>query len=146
VHTLRYSLCLTRNWNSAPETKMTATRVLQSLLAVTLLVTAVASATNTWFASRGAIANMNDADREILTAAIDDILNNQADGSSSEWSNPDTGSGGTLQVAGTHEDFGTTCRLLRMESTANSITRRNDFRLCKDKEGGWRFAPNKGSS
>jgi len=122
------------------------TRLTLAIALGLLGTTSVVNATSTWFAGRSAVANMTDEDRELLTKAMDDILNNESDGSQTEWNNPDTGSRGTLKVAGTHEDFGTTCRLIRMSNTATEITRGGDFRLCRDDEGEWRFAPNPGSS
>jgi len=115
-------------------------------LLVICSIAGTALANNTWFATRGAVANMTDEDREYLKKATDKILNKQADGTSLEWSNPESGAGGKLQVAGTHQDFGTTCRLLRMTNTSKGISRTGDFRLCADNEGIWRFAPTSGNS
>lgn len=126
---------------------MSALRKISILLSVALFIAApAANATNSWFAKRSAVVHMSDADRAILTEAMQSLLSNEPDGSFVEWSNPDTGSHGTLQVAGTHKDYGTTCRLLRMTNTAKQITRKGDFRLCKDDKGVWRFAPNQHSS
>jgi len=126
---------------------MSALRKISVLLSVALLIAApAANATNSWFAKRSAVAHMSDADRAILTGAMQTLLSDKPDGSAAEWSNPDTGSHGTLQVAGTHEDYGTTCRLLRMTNMAKQIISKGDFRLCKDDEGVWRFAPNQQSS
>jgi len=114
----------------------------KSLVAVCLLlVTSSVLATNTWFAREGAVAHMTPEDVEILTSTIDNALNNSPDGTVVEWSNPETAASGKVSVGKTHQDYGTTCRLMRMQNNSKGISRSGNYRLCKDQEGAWRFAP-----
>ena len=84
---------------------------------------------------------MTKKDTTILTNTMDDLLNNQPDGSMSSWENPASSASGRLAVGKTHQNYGTTCRMIKMENTAKSITRIGTYQLCKDAEGTWRFAP-----
>ena len=112
------------------------------LLALSLFgFSASALATATWFARESAVAHMTKEDTTILTNTMDDLLNNQPDGSTSSWKNPASSASGRLAVGKTHQNYGTTCRMIKMENTAKSITRTGTYQLCKDTEGAWRFAP-----
>jgi surface antigen len=98
-------------------------------------------AQNTSFLSNGPIAYMTEADNEIWQAAFDQALSEKADGDTVEWSNPDTGHGGTITVVDTHEDYGTTCRTLRLHTEAAGRSGGADYRLCKAADDSWQFAP-----
>jgi surface antigen len=100
-----------------------------------------AAATNIWFARQSAVAHMSVEDQALLNSTINSVLNDEPDGSTTTWDNPATGSSGRIAVGKTHEDYGTICRLIKMENTAKTITRAGNYRLCKDGEGIWRFAP-----
>ena len=89
---------------------------------------------------------MTDADKEILRQAFDDALDNHADGESVEWTNPDTGHGGTITLVDTHEDYGTTCRSIRTRSRAAGRSGGGNYRLCIAKDDTWQFAPNRRQS
>ncbi|MFT4591907.1 MAG: surface antigen [Gammaproteobacteria bacterium] len=114
-------------------------RLLLTLSLLSFSVSALANAS--WFARESAVAHMTKKDTTILTTAMDNLLNNQPDGARSSWENPASSASGRLAVGKTHQDYGTTCRMIKMENTAKSITRTGTYQLCKDAEGTWRFAP-----
>mgnify|MGYP001819680661 CR=1 FL=1 len=107
---------------------------------VLLLVTTTAVAQNLLFLRESPIAWMNDADEAILRATIDAVLA-APDGTTTDWLNPETGSNGRVQVTDTHEDFGTTCRRLRMRTDASGRKSGGNYRLCLSTDGQWKFAP-----
>jgi surface antigen len=113
---------------------------------VLALIMPIVSAQNINFLSRGPIGHMTDSDKEILREAFDDALDNKPDGESVEWTNPDTGHGGTIMLVDTHEDYGTTCRSIRTRSRAAGRSGGGNYRLCKAKDDTWQFAPNRRQS
>lgn len=117
----------------------TLRRLILALL--TLVIMTPATAGNTWFARESAVAYMSDADRAILTSTMNDLLNSQPDGTTVSWKGPDSDASGKIAVGKTHQDYGTTCRLIKMENTAKGVTGAGNYRLCKDDKSIWRFAP-----
>ena len=101
----------------------------------------LASAQNIEFLHRGPIAYMNDIDKEILSKTLQTALDETADGESLRWSNPDSGSEGTIEVLDTHEDYGTTCRTVRTHSKASGREGGGVYRLCRADDDSWQFAP-----
>ena len=101
----------------------------------------LASAQNIEFLHRGPIAYMNDIDKEILSKTLQTALDESADGESLRWSNPDSGSKGTIEVLDTHEDYGTTCRTVRTHSKASGREGGGVYRLCRADDDSWQFAP-----
>ena len=77
---------------------------------------------------------MNDIDKEILSKTLQTALDETADGESLRWSNPDSGSEGTIEVLDTHEDYGTTCRTVRSHSKASGREGGGVYRLCIESE------------
>ena len=109
-----------------------------------ILLSVIASAglaQNFNFLGKGPIAYLNEADEALLRAAFDEALDEKADGDTVEWQNPDSGHGGTIKMLGTHEDYGTTCRILRTHTKAAGREGGGDYRLCKAEDDSWQFAP-----
>lgn len=104
------------------------------------LVSASLSAQNLNFLRESPIGWLDDQDRAILRATIDAVMA-APDGTTTDWLNPETGSTGRLQVLDTHDDFGTTCRRLRMRNEAKGRKAGATYRLCLSSDGQWRFAP-----
>jgi surface antigen len=100
-----------------------------------------AVAQNIQFMHRGPIAYMDEVDKEILSQTLQVALEESEDGESLRWSNPDSGSEGTIEVLDTHEDYGTTCRTIRSKSTASGREGGGLYRLCRADDGSWQFAP-----
>jgi surface antigen len=105
-----------------------------------LLTTLAASAQNVLFLRDSPIAWMDDTDEAILRETIEAVLA-APDGTVTDWLNPETGSKGRVQVTDTDQDFGTTCRRLRMRNEASGRKGGGNYRLCLSKDGQWRFAP-----
>ena len=109
--------------------------------ALTLTLVSVSlSAQNLNFLRESPIGWLDEQDRAILTATIDAVME-APDGTTTDWLNPETDSKGRLQVTDTHEDFGTTCRRLRMRNEAKGRKAGGTYRLCLAPDGQWRFAP-----
>lgn len=110
-----------------------------ALLAVALCNAALAQ--NIEFLHRGPIAYMDEVDKQILTDTFNAALGNAEDGEKVQWSNPDSGSQGTIEVLDTHEDYGTTCRTVRTHSEAGGREGGGVYRLCLADDDTWQFAP-----
>ena len=107
---------------------------------VLLLGTSAASAQNVMFLRESPVAWMDDTDEAILRETIEAVLASP-NGTVTDWLNPKTGSKGRVQVTDTEEDFGTTCRRIRMRNEASGRKSGGNYRLCLSKDGQWRFAP-----
>jgi surface antigen len=101
----------------------------------------VALAQNIEFLHRGPIAYMDEVDKQILSETFNAALSSAEDGESVKWSNPDSGSHGTIEVLDTHEDYGTTCRTVRTHSEAGGREGGGVYRLCLADDETWQFAP-----
>ena len=101
----------------------------------------VALAQNIEFLHRGPIAYMDEVDKQILSETFNAALSNAEDGEKVKWSNPDSGSNGTIEVLDTHEDYGTTCRTVRTHSEAGGREGGGVYRLCLADDDTWQFAP-----
>ena len=64
------------------------------------------------------------------------------DGTKTDWLNTATGNRGKVQVIDKHQDFGTTCRHIRMRNEAAGRVNSDVYRLCLATDGNWKFAPN----
>jgi surface antigen len=113
----------------------------------TLAVLSVSSvmAQNTMFLRKSPISHLNETDRKILRETIDELLVSP-DGTVSNWENPETGSGGRVKVLDTEQTNGLTCRNIRARNQARGRQADGIYRLCKEADGKWRFAPTDKSS
>ena len=113
------------------------------ILITALLAAGISSvgAQNTLFLRDSPIAHMDDQDEAILRETINAVVA-APDGTTTDWMNPATGSKGRLQVLDTHQDFGTTCRHIRMRNEVNGRKGGGVYRLCLAEDGRWKFAPN----
>ena len=96
---------------------------------------------NLRFMRNSPIGWMSDQDQAILKQTIDAVLVAPT-GTKTDWLNSATGSRGRVQVLDEHEDFGTTCRHIRMSNQVRGRTGGGVFRLCLAEDGSWRFAAN----
>lgn len=108
-------------------------------LSALLLTTVVAQAQNTMFLRNSPIAHLDDKDRQILRATIEQVLE-EPDGTLIEWSNPDSGSNGRIKVLDTRDDGSLLCRNVRARNISHGRQADGIYRLCKDEQGKWRFA------
>lgn len=114
--------------------------VLKSLGAVSLAaLSAPLLAANLLFARDMPISQMNDADLSIMSSAIEETLAKVSDGDTHEWSNPETGAGGTLRPLSTSEHDGTQCRRLEVSNHARGRSARSVLDYCRQADGSWRL-------
>jgi surface antigen len=113
------------------------------LVCLTVLVGCMttASAQNLNFLGKSPLAGMDKQDQAILRQTIDAVLL-APDGTTTDWLNTVTGSRGRVQVIDELQDFGTTCRHIRMRNEARGRVDGGVYRLCLAKDGKWKFAPN----
>jgi hypothetical protein len=98
-------------------------------------------ASNLWFAHDMPISAMTDADIEIFSSAVDEALNDAADGDTRHWKNPETGAGGDLTLLSTSEKDGMRCRRLQIANEAKRKTARSDLDFCRQDDGSWKVRP-----
>ena len=96
---------------------------------------------NIGFLHKGPVAYLDDVDKQILSDTFNAALDDGQDGETIEWSNPDTGHTGTIEVLDTHEDYGTTCRTIRTFTKAGGREGGGIYRLCLADDDTWQFAP-----
>lgn len=112
------------------------------LITATILasVGTAASAQNLNFLRESPIGWLDESDQAILEATIDALLE-APDGTTTDWLNPETGAHGRIQVMDTHQDFGTTCRRMKMRNEAKGRKGGGTYRLCQAEDDTWKFAP-----
>ena len=92
------------------------------------------------------IAYYTEEDNRLADEAGLDALDNYADNTAREWSNPRTGASGSITPLETYEnEAGHTCRRARaIDRTASPpLQARFVFTLCKDPDKGWQFVQRK---
>lgn len=114
-----------------------------ALAASALLACAAANAANLLFAKDSPITNMDEGDLQLLKSTAREALENEPDGTTVSWRNPETDHFGDITVIDTHQDYGTVCRTVRFENTAGGKTGRATYRACKADDDTWRLAPRK---
>jgi surface antigen len=119
-------------------------RRLVCLAALAGCMTAV-NAQNLNFLSKSPLAWMDKQDQAILRETIDAVLL-APDGTKTDWLNTATGNRGQVQVIDELQDFGTTCRHIRMRNEARGRVDGGVYRLCLATDGKWKFAPNAGNA
>jgi surface antigen len=84
---------------------------------------------------------MTDEDKEILKAAVDDVLERGRDGQSMRWENPKTGAHGDLLPRASFKNDGRPCRDLEVANSARGRDNRLVVTLCKQADGEWKIKP-----
>jgi len=106
-------------------------------LTIAALLTSTALAQNIGFLNKGPIAYLSEAEKAMLSEALNQALENSADGESVTWENPATGHNGLIKIIDTHEDYGTTCRTLRAHTNAGGREGGGIYRLCLSEDHSW---------
>ena len=117
-----------------------------SILTLAILLVMPAAAQNIGFMSKGPIAYLNDSEKKLLKETLKQALNDGDDGETITWNHPDTGSNGIIELLDTHVDFGTTCRTINTQTSAQGREGGGRYRLCKADDDTWRFAPRRRKS
>ena len=84
------------------------------------------------------MGKMTDADFTIARAAVDDALDNAADGEKREWKNPTTKASGTILPRKTFTRDGMRCRAADFATSAGGKSGQSKWNLCK-KDGEWKI-------
>jgi len=111
------------------------------ILTITALLSSAATAQNISFLSKGPIAYLNDDDKAMLSETLKQALESGTDGEKVTWDNPKSGHHGHIEILDTHEDYDTTCRTIRTQTTASGRKGGGIYRLCRADDNSWRFAP-----
>jgi len=106
-------------------------------LAAALLAAPPAGAASLGWMKGEAASFFTDRDWELVAEALTATLDTDADGASREWANEKSGARGRLTVLSTDTQDGTTCRRLRIESTARGSSSSQQYRFCRQQGGGW---------
>ncbi len=115
-------------------------------LTIAILLTSAASAQNIGFLSKGPIAYLDEDEKAMLSEALNQALENSADGETVTWENPKSGNHGKIEMLDTHEDYGTTCHTVRTYTHASGREGGGVYRLCLADDNTWRFAPRRRSN
>jgi len=82
-----------------------------------------------------------DGDWEMMTTTADRALNNGKDGEAFDWSNPESGSSGSLTPIGKAKSRkGSDCRKLKISNHAKGLSNTSTQILCKQPDGEWKVA------
>jgi surface antigen len=117
------------------------TSSLRNLVCVVLFALAVASASvfasNVQFMRDAPIAKMTKEDLALFQTNMREALEQDADGTTRRWKNPDSGASGTLTPVSTFEQNGVKCRRLEIVNTVQGLTARSTFNMCRQADGTW---------
>jgi surface antigen len=117
------------------------TSSLRNMVCVALFALAAASAlvfaSNVQFMRDAPIAKMTKEDLALFQANMREALEQDADGTTRRWKNPDTGTSGTLTPVSTFEQNGLKCRRLEIVNTLQGLTGRSLFDMCRQADGNW---------
>jgi surface antigen len=95
-------------------------------------------AANLGFLNNAPLSRMTAEDVDILQSALNDALDNGADGQPTDWANRDTGAGGTLIPLESYDGAGgQRCRRLRVKNHAGGLKAENVLALCRQPDGTW---------
>jgi surface antigen len=86
-------------------------------------------------------ANFTGKDHEIFRKALDGALEKGADGTTIEWSNPETKAGGEIKPLKTFERAGAPCRVVNIANHAKGRSASAPWTLCKTAPEKWTVVP-----
>ena len=110
------------------------------VLTAALLASPLATdASNLRFLEFSPSAFFDEEDWALLRGAAKKLLDDAPDGDSTSWKNDKTGHNGTLQVLDTYEDFGTTCRRMKVYNDAIQVSATRVVNMCRNKQGEWKI-------
>jgi surface antigen len=118
------------------------TRIQVASLALAALAAAwsgTTSAVSVMFRGNSALAEMSPADLDALEEAARRALNEAADGEPVTWSNPETGSTGSVTPLHAEREDAGVCRDLEIVHTVSGKHGRARLTLCKLGYGDWKI-------
>ena len=83
----------------------------------------------------------SDEDWELMRSTARKTLDDARDGTTANWSNPETDASGSITVISTYEEDGRRCRKTKFYNSVRGLTGSGIFRLCRIEDGTWKIAP-----
>ena len=109
------------------------------LLAVCAVATPVA-ASNLSFMNDTPYTHFTKEDHKIFNEALQDILQQGADGESRKWSNPASKAGGNLKILKRFERDQLPCRSVVIANKAKGRSASGQYNFCRQASGEWKLA------
>jgi len=101
------------------------------------VATAIGAMAGAWAGSQLG-RTLDERDRQQAEQVAQDTLENNPDGVSSTWNNPDSGNSGTITPANTYETAeGEDCRDFESTITVDGETEAAQGRACRQPDGSW---------
>jgi surface antigen len=105
---------------------------------------ATAYSNNLDFLNSTTAAHLTDEDRRLQLQAASAVLEAEAPKGKQQWSNPQTGSSGSIESLGNYRaEDGLHCRKITISTHAAGRDNRSTFPVCKGADGSWFFASGK---
>lgn len=119
--------------------KCNAPLLLVGAAVAALSFSASAFAFNELFAARGPLSHLTKADIKLAGTAIRTALDQEPDGNTQTWNNPQTNASGTVTPQKTFTMKGMRCRQVEFTTHAGGQASRSEWNLCKQKDGVWKI-------
>lgn len=97
-----------------------------------------AQAVSTSFLKDAPVSHFNNEDINIFIKAATAALNEASDGELRDWSNPKTGSSGSIKPLDTVEGINGKCRTVQFTSSYKTLSASGQNTLCKQADGSWK--------
>ena len=110
------------------------------LLMLLLMCQGGAMAANMGFLDNTPISRFNDQDNKMLQAAFQKAMNESEDGTTVEWKNEKTTSGGTFTPIESFERQGAKCRKAKVTTEHKLLKGEGQYNFCKNSKGAWKLA------
>ena len=98
-----------------------------------------AMAANMAFLDNTPISRFNDQDNKMLQAAFQKAMNDSEDGTTVEWKNEKTTSGGTITPIESFERQGAKCRKAKVTTEYKLLRGEGQYNFCKNAKGAWKL-------
>ena len=96
-----------------------------------------AMAANMTFLDKTPMSRFNDEDNKMLQAAFRKAMNDGEDGTTVEWKNEKTTSGGTITPTESFERKGAKCRKAKVTTVHKMLKGEGEYSFCKNPNGTW---------
>ena len=115
------------------------TPIIRIAAGLLLAATGAAVAGNYSFLDEAPAKHFTEQDIQLLTDAVNDALDNSADGKITGWRNPQTKASGKLKPLKTYRSHGTTCRRLQIANKADGLKNNVAFNFCRQADNTWKL-------
>jgi hypothetical protein len=108
-------------------------------VATLLIATSMpATAGNLSFLTRSPVSYFNDEDMRLLKEAVLQVLDDKDARAKRSWSNPATGSSGTVEARGAFKTAaGVNCKRVRVTNHAKGVDGDSTYTVCQDADKDW---------